>query len=407
MPSRRNVLTGGGAALAGTLAGCIGSEIAQDAGREFVWPMARADPASTGSTDDAGPVSEPTIRWQSDHEEDFAGYAPPVVTGDRVLAIGRNILSVMERATGELRFDREGSFRSGPTLARADAYRSDVVCTRSQNGHRGLAADGGYDLGGVTVAFDRWHAPGGRPSTYVHGGPRPSTTVAADGMLYAPSPDESSLYALNANSGAVEWSTRLTADVHPAPNRPAVRNGTVYATGPIGTVTALDAETGDREWETDLEPLVDDERQYLATNAPTVTDAGLIVPGERAVDLRALEDGSRLWRYVHDGSAEDGSAAVANGLVVVADGEESLHGIDLETGDQRWTVEYELDIDPVIADGVVYLAYTWLPELHAFDAETGDHLWDREVPSGPSQPVVVDGVLYLATFDGVLALEEP
>lgn len=407
MPSRRQVLAGGGAALTGALAGYIGSEAAQDASSQFRWPMARADPASTGSTDDAGPVSEPMVRWQSDQEKDFAGYAPPVVTGDRVIAIGRNILATMERDTGELRFDREGSFRSGPTLARADAYRSDVVCTRSQNGHRGLAADGGYGIGGVTVAFDRWHAPGGRSSAYVHGGPRRSKTVAADGILYAPSPDENSLYALNANSGAVEWATRLTADVHPAPNRPAVRDDTVYATGPIGTVTALDTETGDREWEIDLEPLADDRRQYLATSAPTVTDDGLIVPGERAVDLRALEDGSRLWRYVHDGSATDGSAAVANGLVVVADGEESLHGIDLETGDQRWTAEYGLDVDPVIADGVVYLTYTSLPELHAFDLETGDQLWNREVPSGPSQPAVVDGVLYLATFDGVLALEEP
>jgi outer membrane protein assembly factor BamB len=102
----------------------------------------------------------------------------------------------------------------------------------------------------------------------------------------------------------------------------------------------------------------------------------------------------------------DGSVAVAEGVVFVTDGTESLHAIDLETGEGIWTMEYQHDVRPIVADGIVYLGYFWLTELVAIDAETGDRRWSHEVGHGLSQPIVGDELLYVVANDRIVALEE-
>lgn len=122
-------------------------------------------------------------------------------------------------------------------------------------------------------------------------------------------------------------------------------------------------------------------------------------------------NGSVRWEYATEGNADgsaavaDASAAVADGTVFVTDGGESLHAIDLESGEREWTADYSPDTDPVVADGVVYLGYQ-ISELVAIDAETGERRWTYEDSIYFTQPIVGDGVLYVLTDEGMLALEE-
>lgn len=414
MPSRRRVLAGGGLGLAGVVGSVRFVErpipLDHEVESAIDWPMPRYDPAGTGANPDAtGPREDPTIRWERDLR-DLQGPmpAPPTLYGDAVFVVGRSSLYALEREDGRIRFERTGySYLSSPTVASADAYRSPTLAVRGNEGVLGLSASGGYALAGRGIGLERWYGPGEEPPTRTFANPVPPSPVAADGTVYAALPDLDRLVAVDASSGRLEWSYEPDLVWPGEPNRPAVRDGTVYATFRPDVVAAIDAGTGDVHWEIELEPAEpEDEHDYRELVAPTATEAGLVVPSRRAVSLLDPADGSRIWEYEHGGRVTDGSVAVADGTVFAPDGRDDLHAIDLETGQEVWTTEYGLDAHPVVAGDVIYLTYSWLDDLIAVDVENGERLWEREIGAGPSQPIVGDGVLYFAGHEGVTALED-
>lgn len=402
MPSRRQLLAAGGGLLATAAAGGYAGEQAIPIGA-VEWPMPRQDPAGTGATDQSGPKRPPTVRWQAASGIHAAGPAPPVLFDDVAMMAADRTLVAVDRSDGTVLYERDGPYQS-VVVAEADAYRSDALVGQTPEGFLGLSADGGFKLAGWSIGVERWFAPGRRPASFFPLSAARSTAVPADGRVYGAVPESNRLVAIDANNGRVEWESRLSEQFREM-NRPAVRDGTVYATNRVGAVIAVDAETGDRRWKHTLEPFADDGRRFTASNAPAATHAGLVVPSSQGVDLLDAADGSRRWRYTHEGSARRGTAAVADGRVILSDGNRFLHGIDLTDGERLWTWEHGLQTDPIVADGVVYLSYHGLTDLWALDAETGEELWRIDVPSGPSQPVVGDGALYLSTFEGIIALE--
>ena len=411
MPSRRHVLFGGGLALAGSAGSSrvLKSPIATDESPAVQWPMPRCDAAGTGFNPDAsGPKDGVQIKWECEPETDVSGPAPPIAVGETLYVTGQGAIVAIDRETGRVRFERNGgSYLSAPTLATATAYRANTLAVSGRAGIHGLSADGGYSLAGRSVGLERWHAPGREPSIRTEAPPTNPAPVAVDGVLYALVPGTNRIVALNADSGRVRWQYTIGDEHVSDPNRPVVRDGTVYVTSWPDYAAAVDADSGEEHWTTEIIPK-DPEREndYRSVAAPTATANGLVVPSRRAVTLLDPADGSRQWEYVHDGSLTDGSVAVADGTVFVADGESSIHAIDLETGEADWTAEYRHDVPPVVADGVVYLGYFWLSEVIAIDAETGERRWTHEVGHGLSQPIVVDGALYDVGHERIVALEE-
>lgn len=403
MPSRRRLLAASGICLAGLTGVSYATETPTAVSGRADWPMARFDPACTGATEQSGPVTEPAIRWHKLDGIRFTDHAPPVLLEKTLVATGDRSFAALDRDDGHLQFERSLSHVAGPTLARAGAYRHDVIAVRGTTGIYGLSSGGGFEFAGIDVGLQRWHTPQKAPP-HPTGVVRESSTVAVDGVIYGVVPETNRIVAIDANSGRLHWERNIGRDVHPEANRPAVRKGTVYATSAVDTVVALDAETGATEWEVDLPELDTDARRYREPNAPTATEAGVLVPTQASILLLNATTGERRWEYVHEGRAMTGTAAVADGTVVVTDGRDTLHGISLETGGALWQSPYRPDTHPIIADGIVYLTYHSVPELHAFDLETGEHLWKRDIPAAPSQPVVSNGDLYLSTFDGILAL---
>lgn len=407
MPSRRRLLAGGGVALGAGLVGsrAVDGPISISTADGPDWPMARYDAAGTGAnTAASGPKDGVQVRWESEPETTVSGPAPPALIGDTLFAVGRDALVALERDTGRVRFERRGhSYLSAPARAATGAYRSDTLAVRGIEGVHGLSADGGYAAAGHSVGLERWHAPGREPPVKRYASATGPSPVAVDGSVYAVLPDADRIVALDADSGRVRWEHDEGGPGAYFASRPAVRDGTVFVSG-WESVFAFDAETGRRRWTGT--PGNGGTGRHRELFAPTATDEGVVVPSSSGVARLDPTDGTLEWEYLHDRYPTDGSAAVADGTVFVTDGDESLHAIDLETGTGEWTAEYSHAAHPVVADGVVYLTYGWLPEVIAIDAETGDRRWSYDGPHAPSQPVVGDGVLYVVGHERIVALEE-
>jgi outer membrane protein assembly factor BamB len=113
-----------------------------------------------------------------------------------------------------------------------------------------------------------------------------------------------------------------------------------------------------------------------------------------------------VWRYSTNGNAVDSTPAVAAETIFVADEQESLQAIDLETGQQRWAAPFDGPTTPVVADGTVYAVKAGY-SLVALDAQSGETLFEYQPSQVPlSTPIVGDGVLYVANRERILALEE-
>jgi len=410
MPSRRRLLAGSGYALLAGSVGVLGGRsnpITARAGNSgsdssaVTWPMASYDAAGTGYNPDAsGPKDGLSPVWTADHDTSVRGPEPPLLLEDLVISTGRSSMVAVDRETGDVRFERSGSFTSAPARAEANAYRTDTLAVRGVAGYYGLNARGGYEGFGQSFGFERWHGPAAEPSIRRFSSPTPPAPVAVGTSIYGVEPETNRILALEASSGRLQWTYELGDPRASTPHRPTARDGIVFVAGWPSNAAAIDAETGTQRWAVELE-----QRDCLP---PTATEEGVVVPGRNAVSLLDLDDGSVRWEYSHNGNVTDGRVAVAEGIVVGPDGDGSQFALDLETGDRLWTAAYGRQVSPVVADGVVYFGDIWLPELLGLDLETGEERfrYEPEDSGGFSQPSVGDGRLYVNTSEGIVALEE-
>lgn len=399
MPSRRRFVAGAGCLVAGA----AGIHTVASAGLEpspTDWPMPRHDAAGTGyNPAGSGPTDDVSVRWERSTDGSVFRSAPPILVDGTLFTTGQHSFAAFDAATGEKRFERSGSFSSSPAWIGSDVYRTDTLAVSGRAGVFGLNAGGGYELAGWSIGAERWHAPGRDQSNWFFSPPTVSAPVVADGTIFAVVPGTKRVVALHPDSGRTEWSYSMAGIGGSPLHRPAVRDGVVYLAKWPHAIHAVDADTGESLWKAELDIRV--------IRPPTATNEGVVLPGRGAVVLADPADGTPIWTYEHDGNATEGSAAVADGTVFVTDGDRGFHAIDLATGEQRWRVEYGGQVAPVVADGVVYAASPWANDVTALDAATGDRLWTWDGDASiHSQPTVGDGVLYVTTFGGLVALEE-
>ena len=186
-----------------------------------------------------------------------------------------------------------------------------------------------------------------------------SSPTVANGVVYVASNDEE-LYAFNATTGAVLWSTCIGAGTS---SSPAVAKGVVYIGSGDGNLYALNAITGAVLW--------------------TATVA--------------------VGFHVH----VDSSPAVVNGVVYVGSGDGKLYAFNATTGAVLWTTTTSADVDssPAVANGVVYVG-SHDGKVSAFNATTGTVLWSTALDPNAyfhfSSPTVANGVVYVGSGDGKL-----
>lgn len=193
----------------------------------------------------------------------------------------------------------------------------------------------------------------------------------------------------------------------------SVAGGRVYAAGANGRVSAFDAASGKRLWETNLDRTL--------TAGPTA-GAGVVVVGTRngqALGL-AADSGEVLWR---SGVTSEVLAApqVSDDLVVVRSADGRVFGLDPQTGQRKWLFEHTMPAltlrgssAPLMVPGKVVIVGLDNGRMVALSPQDGKQIWEALVaaPKGLTElermvdvdaaPVLYRTDVYAASYQGRL-----
>jgi outer membrane protein assembly factor BamB len=203
------------------------------------------------------------------------------------------------------------------------------------------------------------------------------------------------------------------ADEQQVKLQPLVDIDRVYAADREGRVAALELESGRNLWEVELDlPLA---------GGPGVGE-GLVALGTSDAEVVALDADSGELKWRARVSSEALSVPrVARGLVLVHTIDGRLSALDAESGELVWgfqlsvpTLTLRGSSSPLISGYKVICGFA-NGKLVALDLDSGRLLWEASVttPSGRSElermvdldtdPVIYDGVIYVGTFQGEVA----
>lgn len=217
----------------------------------------------------------------------------------------------------------------------------------------------------------RWAAATDPSANGIHG-----TPAIANGTVYVGAYD-GALYAFDVETGERRWRSEVGDFIG---SSPAYYDGTVYTAvefwGPDGSVAAVDATTGDLEWEG--EQPTSHPHSTLAIDR----DADKLVVGSNDGYLYAWDftDREYAWKF-NTGRPIKGPIATYDGSAFFGSWDYNVYRVDLETGEEAWdmsfTTDYTVMSGPSIDtdDGVVYVGSND-NSLYAIDAESGDELWE-------------------------------
>ena len=218
------------------------------------------------------------------------------------------------------------------------------------------------------------------------------SVAVVDGTVYLGMIDgnldggKGSAYALDADTGEQRWKTELTGMPTVSP---AVADGTVYV-GDTSNVHALDAETGAIRWSF----------EHPATSSPTVVGDALYVGTGDGLYALDRNGGGVRWQFTE---AVETVPAVADDTVYVVgerhDGETGtdygvVFALAADAGTERWRTTVDSLSTPTVADGTVYVGSN---RLTALDTKTGETRWRAATGGGAAgaySSAVADGVVY-------------
>lgn len=383
---RRTVL---GALAAGTaaVAGCTTDDSDPDIAPDQRWPQHGYDAANTSYAPDAdGPTNDPSIVWEYDSR------AIQPIIGDAIfLNAAGDGCHAIDPAAGDRLWRDDGNYTlSTPAVADGAVYLAE------HGGLRAVADDGGIEVVGRRVRYERW----------VGGQPNPdSPLTVADGTIFAGfgGPIERELAAVDAEDGSVRWRVPTETQIQGAP---AVAGDLVVAAdrgapppGKTGDVLAYGVSIDDGEVEWTHEFGSTDEVGVHWQANPVAGDGLVYVPTTRELVALDSTDGTVRWR--RDGEVIVSPALVGDTLLVgLLTGE--LLALDATTGEKQWRegAHDEWLHAPAVAGETVYTVdgdgavAGWTLD--------GDRRFQLSVPKTPlGPPAVGDGRLYVPT-DGTL-----
>lgn len=433
---RRRFLAATGTGIAAALAGCASENeddtVSTDAPTEPVTTAVESEAtfASTTADETATNTEEPTETEEPDE--------PDVGSGDR--------WPTFQYDDANLGYAPDNAGPTGDDLAVQWAVPFEDAARANANGQPVLANDVVYAAYPARLeSEDRYNLLGFRAHDAQTGEERwrtvvdpfpdePNYTVGltaglthAAGYVYGIT-DESVLFALNAETGAVAWRRSWDAVDRNTNVSPVVRDGVVYVAlgspknGNLeGGVRALDASTGDTVWkyadaggykaDSDADDTVDDNDsgyfQGMAMGEESLYLAGA-TSGVYALDPVT---GAERWEQHDQLGAEN--VTFADGRIYCYAGEyvtsvTPAGAIDWQTQIGTIANNNLVQAGWARANGLLYVV-TYTGEVVALDASTGTETWrtkpdDRTLGELQGSPILVgDGdVVYASTDAGVL-----
>jgi outer membrane protein assembly factor BamB len=212
---------------------------------------------------------------------------------------------------------------------------------------------------------------------------------------------------------------------------PRVANGMVYVGADVGAVLAFDAGTGEQRWRHDVEGISEAKLSTVRNAGDTIVKArrqgrpyAPIAATENRVyvtswdfSLYALDaqTGQRQWEFSLGSDHLDMMHApvITDGKVYTQTENAILYVLDAETGEQRWTYDdYGKATDgvsPIVDDDSVYvIAGTSTENLFLVALDRADHSvrWKRQIGPTFVDPVADADTIYLDYGGGVHAIDK-
>jgi outer membrane protein assembly factor BamB len=217
------------------------------------------------------------------------------------------------------------------------------------------------------------------------------------GEMVCVTTDTGDFSALHASSGTVAWQVRT--GVPAAFARPwTVSGGNVILCSTSGPLQAYDVATGGQG-----RAYGSPNQFYRAAGAAR----GIVYAMDESGILHAFRagTGAPLWNraVIADGDIASTGLVAGNGDLYVGTAGGTLYSVDARNGQVNWShaMGSELESDPVVADGTVYVTGTG-GKLYAITAG-GKVAWQHASAAGTAGPAVAGGKVYVSTN---LALQE-
>lgn len=227
-----------------------------------------------------------------------------------------------------------------------------------------------------------------------------SSPAVAGNRVYFGSGD-GGVYAVDAETGVLQWRFRTGDVVHASP---AVVDGTVYVGSWDSRLYAIDARTGESRWtfQAGADPAVHNQEGFQSS--PAVVD-GTVYVGCRDAHLYALDakTGAQKWSYPTSKSWVIGTPAVRDGIVWVGTSDSArVMAIDARTGRLVFNVDAKAYVfsSAAIAGDRVYVG-SHNGKLYAIDAKTGSLAWEFRTEASRRDPMKLlqaDGSFDRAAF---------
>ncbi|GAB3982532.1 hypothetical protein GCM10028806_54420 [Spirosoma terrae] len=215
-------------------------------------------------------------------------------------------------------------------------------------------------------------------------------STASPLMLYVASTD-GTLYALDPNSGAINWKFSTGGTLN---SNPVVANGRLLFGSNDGNLYALDPAKGTKLWSFPA-------GASFASSSPVV-DGNTVYIGNTNGNVYAINatTGAQQWSFPTKAQILS-SPSIANGVVYVGSYDNNVYAIEASTGKQKWayTTKGEVRSSPTVSNGIVYIG-SGDKAIYALDAQTGAVKWSYSTGGKvDSSPVVANGVLYVGSRD--------
>lgn len=194
---------------------------------------------------------------------------------------------------------------------------------------------------------------------------------------------------------------------------PVVFNQRLYIAQANGKIYGLDATNGKKIWSVDADATI--------TGGPGYGENTVLIGTSEALTIAySADDGREQWRK-RVTSEILAAPQKAKNTVVVRTGDGKIFGLSGNTGKRLWIYDRTVPSltlrgtgTPVIANDLVIAGFDG-GRLAALEVRTGKLIWEAPVATArgrselermvdiDSTPLVVDGVIYVATFQGHLS----
>jgi outer membrane protein assembly factor BamB len=254
-----------------------------------------------------------------------------------------------------------------------------------------------------------------------------SSPAVANGIVYFGSYD-GKFYALDATSGKLKWKFKTegehrfegkhlhgsqpVAETMPDPfdvylSSPVLWQGNVYFGSGDGNIYALSADSGALDWKFRTGDVVH--------ASPAIADGTLYV-GSWDSYFYALDaaSGKEKWRFktgvdpdIFNQVGIQSSAAVYDGMVYFGCRDSHLYALDAHTGEKKWSFPTHgswVITSPAVSGGNVYFATSDSGLFFALDAKTGKTGFSLKFHGWPtfSSPAIAGDMLYVGSHAGRL-----